>query len=146
MTARQGNLRTANCRTGNMRTNMRTRLLIGRDIKRALRAVWKYRTGFAVRIVSLAGLMNLIAALLIAVAFVYLWPFFGNCLCRLPKIWLCELVSFRRRHSSLLTGSNCDQWIASVGLQSAQRFLLEGLGLSDQCSRHQSKSCCPFDL
>ena len=53
----------------------------------------KYRTGFAVRIVSSAGLMNLISALLKAVAFVYLWLlFFGNCLCRLPKIGPCKLV------------------------------------------------------
>ena len=44
----------------------------------------KYRTGFTVRIVSSAGLINLIAALLKAVAFVCLWLLFlGNCLCRL---------------------------------------------------------------
>jgi len=36
----------------------------------------KYRTGFAVRIVSSAGLTNLIAALLKGVAFVYLWLLF----------------------------------------------------------------------
>ena len=53
----------------------------------------KYCTGFAVRIVSSAGLMNLIAALLKAVAFVYLiLLFLGNCLCQLAKILLSELV------------------------------------------------------
>ena len=67
-----GNLRTANWRTGNMRTNMRTRPLIGRDVTRVPRAVRKVPHGFAVRIVSSAGLMNLISALLKAVAFVYL--------------------------------------------------------------------------
>ena len=36
-----GNLRTANWRTGNMRTNMRTRPLIGRDVTRVPRAVRK---------------------------------------------------------------------------------------------------------
>ena len=40
-----GNLRTANWRTGNMRTNMRTRPLIGRDVTRMPRAVRKVPHG-----------------------------------------------------------------------------------------------------
>ena len=38
-------LRTANWRTGNMRTNMRTRPLIGRDVTRVPRAVRKVPHG-----------------------------------------------------------------------------------------------------
>ena len=83
-----GNLRTANWRTGNMRTNMRTRPLIGRDVTRVPRAVRKVPHGGRSShcFVSRPNEPNCSIAERRCICIFMTTVFFGNCLCRLPKI------------------------------------------------------------